>query len=216
MRGYLNIEDGTPNEIFVYLDPKLRVFDGWGEYRGWLLGDHAGPATGTEDFEFVRGLVAYLSQNYCIDSSQIFATGQSWGGDMSHVLACFLGDIFRATVPVAANTPYWFTTDQGERVECVGDTAVWTMFGIADDAFPNQPYPGAFGDEVTEFWRAEHDCSSEVVDLGLGEVGECVEYTDCDTPTRYCLYSAQYGHQIPHGYFASGTMAFFRQFDSLR
>ena len=112
MRGYLNLEDGTPNEIFVYLDPKWREFQGWGTYGGWLLGEHAGPATGVEDFEFVRALISHLEDNYCINTEQIFATGQSWGGDMSHVLACFVGDKVRAAVPVAANTPYWLPKTQ--------------------------------------------------------------------------------------------------------
>ena len=57
MRGYLNLEDGTLGEIFVYPDPKFRTFNGWGDYRGWLLGDYAGPATGDEDFHFVRAMV---------------------------------------------------------------------------------------------------------------------------------------------------------------
>ncbi|MGC6509376.1 MAG: alpha/beta hydrolase family esterase [Myxococcota bacterium] len=213
MRGYLNLEDGTPNEIFVYPDPKWREFQGWGTYGGWLLGEHAGPATGVEDFEFVRALISHLEDNYCINTAQIFATGQSWGGDMSHVLACFVGDKVRAAVPVAANTPYWFTQNSGGRVECVGETAVWTMFGQADDAFPNQPYQGAYGDECNAFWTEENNCGTDSIDLGLGESGECVEYSNCDVQTRYCLYDAQYGHQIPSGYYSVETMAFFRSLD---
>ena len=216
MRGYLNLEDGTLGEIFVYPDPKFRTFNGWGDYRGWLLGDYAGPATGDEDFHFVRAMVDYLSQNYCIDTTQIFATGHSWGGDMSHVLACFLGDVVRAAVPVAANTPYWFVDSNGESVSCNGNTAVWTMFGVADDAFPNQPYPGAYGEEANDFWRTQNNCELESVDLGFGSPEECWAYSSCNNKTRYCLYSEQYGHEIPHNYYSEATMTFFRQFDSLQ
>lgn len=213
IRGYFNLEDGTPGEIFVYPDPLWREFEGWGTYGGWLLGDHAGPATGREDFEFVLGMIEYLQDNYCIDPQKIFATGHSWGGDMSHVLACFLGEQFRAAVPVAANSPYWFVDDDGNRVECSGQTAVWTMFGVADEAFPNQPYDGAYGDECSAFWHEENGCGGASVDLALGSEGECVEYLDCQQTTRYCLYGSEYGHQIPTAYYAAETMTFFRQFE---
>ena len=70
---------------------------------------------------------------------------------MSHVLACFVGDKVRAAVPVAANTPYWFTQNSGGRVECVGETAVWTMFGQADDKRPTSFLSQAYGDECNAF-----------------------------------------------------------------
>ena len=82
------------------------------------MGNYAVPGTGDEDFRFVRAVVDYLSENYCIDTTQIFVTGHSWGGDMSHVLACFLGDVVCAAVPVAAYTSSWFVDSNGESVSC--------------------------------------------------------------------------------------------------
>jgi len=40
---------------------------------------------------------------------------------------------FRASVPVAADRPYWFETGPGQFTSCSGTTAVWTMFGSGDD-----------------------------------------------------------------------------------
>lgn len=51
------------------------------------------------------------------DTERVFATGHSWGGDMAQVVSCFLGERFRATVPVAANRPYWFEDGGGLIVE---------------------------------------------------------------------------------------------------
>ncbi len=199
-----------PDEIFVYPDPLWRDFEGWGNLGGWLLGPYAAPADGDQDLVFVEAVLEYMKSNYCIDDARVFATGHSWGGDMAQVVSCFLGDRFRATVPVAANSPYWFE-DNGQFIDCVGDTAVWTMFGQADDHFDSQT-PGL---ECRDFWLDERGCAGvgAAVDLGLGDApGECVEYEGCSAITRFCLYGAQYGHQIPSEYFAAATMGFFRSF----
>lgn len=199
-----------PDEIFVYPDPLWRDFEGWGNYGGWLLGPYAVPADGDQDLVFVAAVIDYMETHYCIDRERVFATGHSWGGDMAQVVSCFLGDRFRATVPVAANTPYWFM-DGGQPIDCPGDTAVWTMFGQADDHF-NSQQPGL---ECRDFWLADRGCTGldAATPLGLGDApDECVEYQGCSATTRFCLYGAQYAHQIPADYFAAATMAFFRSF----
>ena len=214
MQGYLGLEDDSPgDEIFAYPDPLFRDFEGWGNYGGWLLGPHGHPAHGEQDFGFTRALVEYVQAQYCIDPDRIFATGHSWGGDMSHVVACFMGDLFRAAVPVAANRPYWFEQANGDRVTCEGETAVWTFFE-PDIAFEGiEAYPGEFGDLCRDFWLTENGCDGidERVDLELDPEGTCVEYTGRAPATRYCLYGPATGHQIPP-YYARVTMDWFRTF----
>ena len=215
MQRYLGLErNARPNEIFVYPDPLRRQFQGWGTYGGWLLGPHAQPADGLADLHFTRVMVEYLQARYCIDPDRIFATGHSWGGDMAHVVACFLGDVFRASIPVAANRPYWFEQGRGSWVSCEGDTAVWTFFGIADDAFLDaQSYPGEFGDLVRDFWVRENGCDglemSTLIDFGSDST--CTAFEGCDVPVRYCLYGPDTGHQIPP-YYSSAAMEWFRSF----
>lgn len=210
IRPYLDLEDGTPGEIFVYPDPLWRDFDGWGTFGGWVLGPYADPAAGEGDLVFTEVLLDHLEDRYCIDTGRVFLTGHSWGGDMAAVAACFLGDRVTAAVPVAANRPYWFDTGSGV-VACSGRAAVWTMFGQADDHFTWQEHPGQFGDEQDAFWRAEHSCGSGSEDLGIGAADECVAATDCQVETRYCLYEPSAGHQVP-SYFADATMGWFRSF----
>ena len=61
---------------------------------------------------------------------------------------------------MAANRPYWFETSPGTFIpSCEGSTAVWTMFGIADDHFTWQDYPGQFGDECRDFWLTLGQCT---------------------------------------------------------
>lgn len=208
---YFNLEtDAKPDEIFVYPDPLWHDFEGWGNLGGWLLGPHAAPADGNQDLVFTEAVLDYMENNYCIDPDRVFATGHSWGGDMAQVVSCFLGPRFRATVPVAANSPYWFQ-DNGQAIHCTGTTAVWTMFGQADDHFNSQD-PGL---ECRDFWLDERACDGPdaVTPLDLGDApDECVEYQGCSATTRFCLYGPQYAHQIPTDYFASATMAWFRSF----
>lgn len=213
IQSYFDLESPGKAEIFVYPDPLVREFEGWGEYGGWLLGEHAAPANGMADLVFTQALLDDLEETYCIHPSRVFVTGHSWGGDMAHVASCFLGDRFAAAVPVAANQPYWFQ-NQGQWTDCAGETAVWTFFGIADDAFGNfQSYPGDFGDQCRDFWLESRTCDgvTEFVELPYGEPGDCVEYTGCSSPIRYCLYGPATGHQIPP-YYSAATMDFFRNY----
>ena len=215
IRPYLDLERwGAGDEIFVYPDPLWRDFSGWGNLGGWVLGPHAQPADGMGDLMFTAQILDYVADRYCVDPDRVFATGHSWGGDMAQVVACFLGDRFAASTPVAANRPYWFETDAGGRAQCVGETAVWTFYGIADDHFAgSEPYAGAFGDECRDFWLAERGCDGvEAADaLDYGAPGDCVVYRGCGVDTRYCLYGPETGHQVP-GYYAEATMEYFRSF----
>ena len=216
IRPYLGLEAyAEPNDIFVYPDPLWRDFDGWGNLGGWVLGPHASPADGMQDLDFTEAIIDQLSEEYCIDPEQIYATGHSWGGDMAQVVSCFLGERFRATVPVAANRPYWFEPADGSAVECSGETAVWTMFGSNETHFTWQEYSGQYGDECRDFWLEENGCdgASSYTDLNLGPNAECVEFDGCDVATRYCLYDGQYGHQIPSDYYAEEMMKFFHSFE---
>ena len=215
IRPYLALEAaGGDDVIYVYPDPLWRDFDDWGVLGGWLLGPHAAPANGDQDLVFTGAILDYLEANYCVDTERVFATGHSWGGDMAQVAACFLGDRVRAAAPVATNRPYWFEPSGGGNESCVGDTAVWTLFGADDTHSTSQPYAGAYGDEQPDFWLAGHGCdgAGSATDLGLGETGECVAYEGCDAETRYCLYAAEFGHQRPD-YYAAAVMSWFATFD---
>jgi polyhydroxybutyrate depolymerase len=211
MQLYLDLEEPSRSEIFVYPDSLVRQFEGWGEMGGWLLGEHAGPATGMADLVFTEVLLDHIESTFCIDTDRVFATGQSWGGDMSHVVSCFLGHRFAASVPAAANRPYWFENGE-DRVACVGETDVWTFYSIADDAFaPYESYPGEFGDQCRDFWLETRGCDGEgeTIELPYGEPGDCVRYTGCSNEVQYCLYGPETGHQIPD-YFSEATKEFFR------
>ncbi len=57
--------------------------------------------TANPDLVFVDALLDQVSQDLCIDTSRIYATGLSNGAFMSSVLACTMADRFAAVAPVA-------------------------------------------------------------------------------------------------------------------
>jgi len=211
IESYLALESTSPQagEIYVYPDPQWHEFEGWGNLSGWLLGPHASPADGMADIEFTRELLDLLGNQYCIDTERVFAAGHSWGGDMAAVVGCFLGDLFTAVAPAAANRPYWFEPEEGD-VECISSAAVWTFFGQNDPHFSWETYPGQFGDEQVAFWKTLHHCDDSEMELEAG-AGECVQYLGCSYDTRYCFYNPEAGHQVP-SYFPTAVLGWFRQF----
>jgi polyhydroxybutyrate depolymerase len=196
--------------IFVYLDPLWRDFGDWGFLGGWLLGPEGWNAEGMADLIFTERLMDFVESQYCIDRDRVFATGHSWGGDMAHVVACFLGDRFRAAAPAAANQPYWFGGRQFGEPFCPGETAIWTFFGIEDDHFN---VGSAYGDACRDFWLEENACTGVEAHarLDFGPQEQCFEYQGCSANTRYCLYGPEARHQIP-SYFSQAVIAWFEGF----
>ena len=58
--------------------------------------DNAWPNSNGRDITFVDDVLRTLDSAFCIDTSQRFATGFSYGGGMSNALACARADVFRA------------------------------------------------------------------------------------------------------------------------
>ncbi|RCG30263.1 poly(3-hydroxybutyrate) depolymerase [Sphaerisporangium album] len=52
--------------------------------------------SGGEDLTLVDDLVRLVEANLCVDTTQLFATGFSYGGGMSYAIACARASVFRA------------------------------------------------------------------------------------------------------------------------
>ena len=78
------------------------------------------PADGMQDLDFTAAIIDELSEQYCIDPDQVYATVHSLGWlryDSSRILVSWVTG-FRAISPVAANRPYWFEPSNGASLEC--------------------------------------------------------------------------------------------------
>lgn len=234
------LEANLADTIFVYPDPEVHDFPGWGaRHRGWLLGPNFIAESGYQgerpgasgsdpvrdsyiDINFTKELIDWLTtpsaSTYKIDRSRVFATGHSWGGDMAAVVGCFLGDRITATAPVGANRPYWFWNADGTLTPCVDKVGVWTFFGLTDEHFASQQSNGAYGAQQNDFWRAALNCQRASSRLDVRILGETTEYTDCDSDLRLTLYKTDYsgdgdqpGHYPPDTY-AKAVSAWFAGF----
>jgi poly(3-hydroxybutyrate) depolymerase len=61
--------------------------------------------TGGEDVTFVDDMIRRLDNDLCIDTTQRFSLGFSYGGAMSYALACARPGVFRAVAAIAAPGP---------------------------------------------------------------------------------------------------------------
>ena len=214
VRDLLGLERVAPADwaLWVYPDALLREFpDGW-TVVGWLNGPTGEQFGGTDDLDFVRDILADLTARFCVDPARIYATGQGWGGDFSAVIGCYLGDQFRAVVPVAANQPYYLPVDAELDPPCVGSSGAWVMHGKGDVDFPMR-----FGYEHRDFWLQQNGCQpSQPIALelsGQADDDECESYVCSLAPTRFCSYTAAAEHGIPEAYYAAATVGFFRDLE---
>ncbi|MFP3986464.1 RICIN domain-containing protein [Streptomyces sp. E11-3] len=76
--------------------------------------------SGGEDVTFVDDMVRRIEGGLCVDTTQRFATGFSWGGGMSYALACSRANVFRAVAVISG----------GQISGCSGGTQPIAYFGI--------------------------------------------------------------------------------------
>ncbi|ASK29340.1 hypothetical protein CEY12_04150 [Chryseobacterium sp. T16E-39] len=207
------LEKLMDNTIFVYPDQKYI----WGSDKGWAMGDYASPYEGMHDIQFTKELLNLIKSTYSIDEDLIFATGHSWGGDMTNVTAYFLNGVFKAVAPIASNRPFWFEDSNGNYVansSYHGNTAVWVFFGLNDDHFGNTSPNGAFGIEQADFWRLKNGTTGQPTSTQIGGGTDVTKnYSGGTAAVKLTLYkTGQYsgsgslpGHQPPDYYFQAVT-----------
>ena len=187
---------------FVMLYP-----DGVGDdntARGWNSGHPqcCGPALtdNVDDVAFIRDLVQAVSEEVCVDSARVYATGFSNGGDMAQRLACDASDLVAAIASVAGRFDY-----QAER--CPGERPVPAVLyrGRTDRTVPYErglmsfrairTIPAAEGFEKI---ANNHNCwkDGEVVQ-SIGDT-ECRFANGCDAGIELALCSSESaGHCWP-------------------
>jgi poly(3-hydroxybutyrate) depolymerase len=76
--------------------------------------------SGGEDVTFVDDMIRRIDADLCVDTTQRFATGFSWGGGMSYALACARPTVFRAVAAIS-----------GAQISgCAGGTQPIAYFGL--------------------------------------------------------------------------------------
>jgi hypothetical protein len=97
------------------------------------------------DVRYVDGLITYLEQEHCIDTSLIFATGMGVGGGLVHLLACD-EQVSRRIAAFAAVGGAFYTTESPD--------SVWFSCNIGRRPIPFLEIHGN-DDQTWSYWPPE-------------------------------------------------------------
>ena len=93
--------------------------------------------TNDQDLYFTDDMVKLISDNYCVDMSNLITTGFSWGGGMSYELACARANAADDNVGYAFRAAVIFEGAQLSGCDNGKDPiALWQMVGVTDTTCP--------------------------------------------------------------------------------
>jgi poly(3-hydroxybutyrate) depolymerase len=163
--------------------------------------DTGWPNTNGQDIAFVRATLAWMNSNYCVDQARVFSVGFSYGGIMSHTIACQMSDTFRAVAPIAGAI-------FGRTNTCLTHpVAAWMTHGTMDTSASGGVDFSA-GESARDRIVALNHCTSTTAPV---DPSPCVAYQGCDAgyPVQWCPHDG--AHTVPS--FAAAAIAnFFLQF----
>src|SRR5262249_42674043 len=103
------------------------------------------PEEREHNVRFFEAVLSDIEESYCVDSTQIVATGTSSGAYFTNVLACRYGDVLRGVVPVSGGMP--------EKEGCKGQPISIVVHGVDDDKV-RLP----LGIEARDIYRSRNHC----------------------------------------------------------
>jgi hypothetical protein len=152
--------------------------------------------SGGQDLKFVDDMLKLIQDNYCVDTSHIFANGFSYGGGMSYAIACARAKVFRGVA----------IYNGAVLSGCDGGTdpiAYWQMAGLTD----NTCTIGAGRDMRDRFVKANGCTAQSPPEPAqpppyLSSGGHiCTTYSGCSSghPLRWCAHQSGHGNAIVDG-----------------
>jgi poly(3-hydroxybutyrate) depolymerase len=160
-------------------------------------GNDNGTWNGQEDHDFVNQMITTIQDNYCVDTTRVFATGFSFGAMFTNSLAQHMQDRLRA-VAVYATADYniWLPSNTGKPIAWMGvhgkNDQMCSYDRAKTSALPrilkNNGKPGADG----KFTDASAEKPTEV----SGNTGHvCYDFKTVDErfPVKWCSWPG--GHQ---------------------
>jgi poly(3-hydroxybutyrate) depolymerase len=184
--NYYGLKPLIPNAIYV-------------APQGLSSGGNTGfPNTNDQDIAFTKAMVNYFETNHCVDKARIFSTGFSYGGMMSHTIACEMPDVFRAVGIMSGILIV-------SQSSCINHgIAAWITHGEMDTTLPY-----ATGVSAKDRIVSLNHCGSTTHAVAPSP---CVQYDGCDAayPTIWCSRPND-AHAIP-SFGASAIANFFMQF----
>ena len=119
------------------------------------------PAEKSKDIKFVSKMIDFMTKNYKVDKSKIYATGYSSGAEMDYLLACTLSDKIAAFAPISGNMRKSFIA------ECKANKPVSILLVHGTDD-PYEKWDGNPAkemisvDDILKFWKTRNKCSESI------------------------------------------------------
>jgi poly(3-hydroxybutyrate) depolymerase len=151
---------------------------------------------GGRDLKLVDDMLALIQDNYCVDTTHIFANGFSYGGGMSYAIACARAKIFRGVA----------IYNGAVLSGCEGGTdpiAYWQMAGLTDNTCPVSA-----GRSMRDKFVKNNGCTAQSPPeppqpppylKNGGHV--CTTYSGCSSghPLRWCVHQSGHGNAVVDG-----------------
>jgi poly(3-hydroxybutyrate) depolymerase len=174
--------------------------------------DNGWANTDGQDVIFIDDIIAMIEADLCVDTTQRFAIGFSYGGAMSYALACSRPDVFRAVVVQSGGGPsgceggtqpiaYFGVHGIGDS-EGIGETAR-DMFVASNGCTPQDPPEPAAG-SLTHITTAYEGC----------EDGYPVQWAAFDGGHMPAPQDGATGDSGSNTWVPAEAWAFFTQFES--
>ena len=149
-----------------------------------------------QDLKFVDDMVKLIEDNYCVDTTHIFAQGFSYGGGMSYEIACARAKVFRG-VAIYEGAQLSGCDSGNDPI------AVWQMVGLEDTVCGM-----GSATPIRDRFVKNNGCTAQnppqppkgppYLNPG-GHV--CTDYAGCSTghPIRWCVHQSGHGNAIVDG-----------------
>jgi poly(3-hydroxybutyrate) depolymerase len=146
------------------------------------------PNPNDSDMQLADAVVAQIEENFCVDTSRIFATGWSYGASMSEQTAC--------ERPLSGATTGWgvraisiysvayLSNTDNCKASASKPVAYYASHGTNDTVLP---YSG--GVSIAETWAAADGCTAQVPAEATGN-HVCTTYAGCKAgyPVEFCSF----------------------------
>ncbi|MGK3979231.1 PHB depolymerase family esterase [Sorangium sp. So ce118] len=151
---------------------------------------------GGNNLPFVDDMVKLIEENYCVDTTHLFANGFSYGGGMSYAIACARANVFRGVA----------IYDGAVLSGCEGGNdpiAYWQMAGLTDNVCTldhARPMRDRFvqNNGCTPQNPPQPPQPPPYLSSG-GHI--CTDYAGCSDghPLRWCVHQSGHGNAVVDG-----------------
>ncbi len=149
----------------------------------WNAGDCCEEGQQADDEGFLREAVRITRAAVEVDSAQIFATGLSTGGVMSHFLGCRAADVFSAIAPISFQLSSTLTCEPARPLSMIEFHAPTDRQRPANGHVVTLPsgartrFPSAFDSAAR--WGEINGCAAQPRTSFASGGSRCVEFPDC-------------------------------------